>query len=62
MDKILKVEITFERENGQKFVKRIEGETAEHWQDFCTSIALAAANHRMNPPWSSIVWEEHELS
>ena len=61
MAKTLKIEITVEEDDGRTIVKTLEGEDAEKWSEFMTSVCTLAHIHRANPNWGSLNWQKQEL-
>jgi hypothetical protein len=59
--KTVKVELTFERDDGSRFTKTLKGADAQQWQGWVNSICTLAWAHGDNPPWDQLRWVEKEL-
>jgi hypothetical protein len=55
-EKLVKAELTYEREDGSRYSKSVEGEQAQRWKEMTDGVCFMAHVHGANPPWEDIQW------
>lgn len=60
-DKMIKVEFTYEREDGSRYRRSIEGEQALEWKRLTDDVCVIAQIHGHGPKWQAIDWLQTEL-
>lgn len=53
----VRVEIENEMPDGRRVIRRLTGEDAARWDEFCRAVSGMAYVHGANPSWEELSWE-----